>query len=77
LGVLGRCIGHAAFPVPTSQPLTRNNVPVELALVADANEAFFPHGYVMMQLNGNTAIGTYFQYDPVTDKETQIFSETL
>ena len=77
LGVLGRCIGHAAFPVPTSQPLTRNNVPVELALVADANEAFFPHGYVMMQLNGNTATATYFQYDPVTDKETQIFSETL
>jgi predicted phosphodiesterase len=77
LGVLGRCIGHAAFPVPTTQPLTRNDVPVKLALVADPEEAFYPHGYVMMQLNGNAAVATYFQYDPVTDTETQIFSENL
>ena len=77
LGVLGRCIGHAAFPVPTSQPLTRNSVPVRLTLTANPGEAFFPHGYVMMQLDGANASATYFQYDPDTDTETQIFQENL
>jgi predicted phosphodiesterase len=77
LGVLARCIGHAAFPVPITQPLTRNSVPVKLTLVADPKEAFFPHGYVMIQLDGKSATATYWQYDFETDNETQIFGENL
>jgi predicted phosphodiesterase len=74
-GVLGRCIGHAAFPVPTTQTLTRNGVPVKMLLAGNPNQPFFPHGYVMIQLNGKNATAAYIQYDPLTDVETQIFSE--
>ena len=74
-GVLGRCIGHAAFPVPSTQNLTRNSVPVKTALVGSPDQPFFPHGYVMMQLNEKNATATYIQYDPTTDTESQIFTE--
>jgi hypothetical protein len=77
LGLLGRCIGHAAFPVPSSQPLTRNEVPVKMTVTTDHRQAFFPHGYVMMQLNGKTATATYIQYDSENDTETEIFREEL
>jgi hypothetical protein len=77
LGLLGRCIGHAAFPVPTSDRHTRNSVPVKLALVGDPKEADFPHGYVMMQLKGNSATATYLQYDPNSNTDTQVFSESF
>jgi len=76
-GVLGRCIGHAAFPVPTTQSRTRNSVPLKMALVGNSNQPFFPHGYVTMQLHGKNATATYFQYDPVTNAETQIYSENF
>lgn len=74
-GVLGRCIGHAAFPVPSTQSLTRNSVPVKTALVGNPDQPFFPHGYVIMRLNGKNATATYIQYDPATDTESQIFTE--
>jgi predicted phosphodiesterase len=76
-GVLGRCIGHAAFPVSVKTQLTRNSLPVKLALTAGANEQFFPHGYVMMQLNGKHASASYIQYDPTKNAESEIFREDL
>ena len=76
-GVLGRCIGHASFPVPTRLKMTRNRVPVKTGLTPDPNKAFFPHGYVTIQLSGASAKVTYFLYDPETDKETELCSENL
>jgi hypothetical protein len=48
---------------------------VKTALVGSPDQPFFPHGYVMMQLNGKNATATYIQYDPTTDTESQIFTE--
>jgi len=77
LGVLGRCIGHAAFPVATSEKQTRNDVPVAATLTPDPAQAFFPHGYALIKLNGQNAKARYMTYDPATDKATEIFSEDL
>src|SRR5580658_232160 len=77
LNVLARCIGHAAFPVPTNQPSTRNGVPVTMALTPDPSASFFPHGYVMMQIDGKFANAEYIQCDPATGKETVLFTENL
>ncbi|HZS56692.1 MAG TPA: metallophosphoesterase [Bryobacteraceae bacterium] len=77
LGVLARCIGHAAFPIPTSQPCTRNDVPVELTLTPNQSEAFFPHGYLMMNLDGRKAHVTYIQYDFATDQESVLREEDI
>jgi predicted phosphodiesterase len=77
MGLLARCIGHAAFPIPTSQPNTRNDVPVELTLTPNASQAFFPHGYLMMKLDGRKAHVTYVQYDFATDQETVLHEEDI
>lgn len=76
-GVLGRCIGHAAFPVATTASLTRNGVPVAKSLVANPKQPFFPHGYVIVQLKGKDADVAYIQYDATTNTETQFYSESL
>jgi len=78
-GVLGRCIGHGAFPVgrdemgPASPDIKIKDVKLEL----DKNGGLFQHGYCMIQLKGGSAAVTYFQFDAETGIEKQIFAETL
>jgi hypothetical protein len=48
-----------------------------VSLQLDKTGGLFQHGYIMVQLAGDAAAVTYFQYDPLTGQEKQIFSETL
>jgi hypothetical protein len=79
LDVLGRCIGHGAFPVSTTPPLDPPNEGVALEnvkLSADP-QGFYRHGYVLMKLNGPNAHVSYFQYDDEAGQENELFSEDL
>jgi hypothetical protein len=77
--VLGRCIGHGAFPIGKDEigkvnpDIKRTNV----SLALDKTGGLFQHGYIMMQLTGDRTAVTYFQFDPQTGQEKQIFSEAL
>ena len=56
-GVLGRCIGHGAFPIAKDQiPATPKfpEVPVKKN-VQLGGDPFFDHGYVLVELNGPQA----------------------
>jgi hypothetical protein len=53
--------------------IKRTNVSLQL----DKTGGLFQHGYIMMLLTGDRAAVTYFQFDPQTGQEKQIFSETL
>ena len=80
-GVLGRCIGHGAFPVgkdELSAPIP--GVPVQkIALEADdsGKGGLLQHGYVVIQLTGDQASVSYIQYDPRSGTEKEIFAEKL
>jgi hypothetical protein len=77
--VLGRCIGHGAFPVGRDE-LGKVNPDIKIKninLQLDKAGGLFQHGYIMLQLTGDSAALTYFQFDPETGDETQIFDETL
>ncbi len=76
LGVLGRCIGHGAFPVgidelPTHAPI--GNVPVVYVQLG-RGFAFYNHGYAIIDLNGPAATASYYQD---TDENTALFQEPL
>jgi hypothetical protein len=79
-GVLGRCIGHGAFPVSdTPAPFVAPNagVPLEDVNLAVDSTGFYRHGYVLMEIDGPNAHLTYFQYDADTGAENALFSEDL
>jgi hypothetical protein len=78
LGVLGRCVGHGAFPVgvdePQGHPFT--DVPVEsVTLAKDAAGGLFQHGYMLLTLSGTSANASYFQYDSDRDREDALYTE--
>jgi predicted phosphodiesterase len=78
-GVLGRCIGHGAFPVSNRSTYTDNfpDVPLEdVHLDADAND-FYRHGYVLMKMNGPSANLQYIQFNADTGTENVLFEENL
>ena len=77
--VLGRCVGHGAFPVGRDElGSIDSSVPVEnIKLDVDKNGGLLQHGYIIMQLNGSSAALTYFQYDAESGIEKQIFQETF
>ncbi len=80
LDVLGRCVGHGAFPMPVDgpQPTPFEDVPIEdVFLAKDAVGALFQHGYMLMTLTGSTATADYFQYDADNDRETVLYTERL
>lgn len=80
LDVLGRCIGHGAFPVSSKPPVDakRNaDVPLEnVSLSCDPN-GFYRHGYVLMKLNGPNAHLSYIQFDAEAGQENVLFEEDL
>jgi hypothetical protein len=78
-GVLGRCIGHGAFPVAKEEIKVKHaEVPVEaIALGMDSTGALFQHGYVIMDLDGASAKTTYYQFDADSQDEVELFTETL
>jgi predicted phosphodiesterase len=76
LGVLARCIGHGSFPVGLSEvPTTPKYPEVPLApLRLGDNGVFYNHGYVIMDLAGNSATLSYYEDTDETDPQ---FTETL
>lgn len=79
LNVLGRCIGHGAFPVSASQLQNPPNagVPIANVTLATDSDGFYRHGYVIMKIDGPKADLTYYQYNADTDSESVLFTETL
>ncbi len=76
LGILGRCIGHGAFPIGVdeipAQPLFPH-VPVK-PIRLSKGPALYNHGYAMMELSGPNAQVSYYQD---TNTETPLFREQL
>ncbi|HVX67997.1 MAG TPA: metallophosphoesterase [Bryobacteraceae bacterium] len=78
LGVLARCIGHAAFPVAAEEVHRQNtDIPVEdVQLPLDQTGGLLQHGYVVLDLDGAAAHATYIQYDSVAGQEKATFQES-
>jgi 3',5'-cyclic AMP phosphodiesterase CpdA len=78
LGVLARCIGHGAFPVGNGEsPVTPKfpEIPVEpVRLDLDADQAFYNHGYVILDFDGPNAKASYYQE---SDENTPEFVESF
>jgi 3',5'-cyclic AMP phosphodiesterase CpdA len=78
LDVLGRCIGHGAFPVLSSEAgAPHPDVPIDPVTLAQDKQGFFEHGYVTMEIDGPAATVTYYQYDADAGTEAVLFTETL
>jgi 3',5'-cyclic AMP phosphodiesterase CpdA len=77
--VLGRCVGHGAFPVAVDQTEELSpDVPIEdVHLDKDQTGGLFLHGYALLKLDGKNATATYFQYNSDTDEEVVKHTETL
>ena len=77
--VLGRCVGHGAFPVGRDE-LGKVNPEIKIKdveLGLDRSGGLFQHGYVIVELKGDQAAAAYFQFDPGTGQEKRIFDEAL
>jgi hypothetical protein len=76
-GVLGRCIGHAAYPVGINEiPAAPKFSAVPLEAVTLAKGAsFYAHGYAIMELNGPSASVSYYQSSDPEDHA--MFTEKL
>ena len=62
-GVLGRCVGHAAYPVGITEIAAKPkfpNVPIENVTLTKG-PSFYSHGYVVMDLDGPAATVSYYQ----------------
>ncbi|HUI57706.1 MAG TPA: metallophosphoesterase [Bryobacteraceae bacterium] len=76
MGILARCIGHGAFPIGLAEiPKTPKfpEVPVKPIRLGD-DGTFYNHGYVIMDLAGNSATLSYYQD---SDEDEPQFTETL
>jgi hypothetical protein len=81
-GVLGRCVGHGAFPVGVDEKRTADPAlpfDASAALSADSDGGLFQHGYAWMELNdaARTATIQYFEYDVEGGAEKLLLTETL
>jgi predicted phosphodiesterase len=76
-GVLGRCIGHGAYPVGITEiPATPQfpEVPLESVTLAKG-PSFYSHGYAFLELDGASMRVSYYQdSDP---DNVAMFTETL
>jgi predicted phosphodiesterase len=78
-GVLGRCIGHGAFPVDVDEGIKQDpNVPVaKVALSPAGDKALYQHGYVLMDLTPNNATVAYYQFDAESQDEEVLHTEVI
>jgi predicted phosphodiesterase len=76
LNVLGRCIGHGAFPIGISEtgPPKFPDVPMVPDIELGHGDAFMNHGYAVIDLDGDSAAISYFQD---TDEDDALYVETL
>lgn len=76
-GVLGRCIGHGAYPVGVTEiPAAPEfpDVPRE-PVTLSKGPSFYAHGYALLELNGPSMRVSYYQdSDP---ENVAMFTETL
>ncbi len=76
-GVLGRCIGHGAYPVGIEEinyPPQFPNVPLE-PVTLTKGASFYSHGYLIMDIDGPRAHVAYYQdSDP---EDTAMFTENF
>lgn len=75
--VLGRCIGHGAFPVAVDfdRPAAPD-VPFEdVRLDTDRTGGLLLHGYATITLDGPAATARYYQYNADTDGEIEKYKE--
>lgn len=79
MNVLGRCIGHGAFPVSQDPPCDLNfpEIGVEDVTLALDSSGFYRHGYVLMEMNNADAHLSYIQYDADKNTENVLFQEDL
>jgi hypothetical protein len=79
MNVLGRCIGHGAFPVCQDPPLVNGYPEIlleDVSLSLDPT-GFYRHGYVLMEMDGPKAHLSYIQFDAETGEENVLFQEDL
>ncbi len=74
MGVLGRCIGHGAFPIGVDEvpQLKYPEVPIENVRLSGM--PFLDHGYTILDLNGASATLSYFV---TSDENKPVFTETI
>jgi predicted phosphodiesterase len=75
-GVLGRCLGHGAYPVGITEIADSPqfpNVPLEDVRLTKG-PSFYSHGYVVVDLDGPLATVSYYQDSD--SEETPMFTET-
>jgi len=79
MNVLARCLGHGAVPVGFNQIGSADaSVPFEpVRLSVDADGGLFQHGYAIMDLNGAAATVRHYMFDPVSQAEAVLFTETF
>ena len=68
-GVLARCLGHGAYPVGITEIPAKPqfDVPMESVLLT-RGDAFYAHGYAMMELDGPAARVSYYQDSDPEDR---------
>jgi predicted phosphodiesterase len=76
MGILARCVGHGAFPVGLGevpdQP-SHPEIPIENFRL-DAGDAFYTHGYALIDLDGTSAKISYYQD---SDEDNPVFVDNL
>jgi hypothetical protein len=76
-GVLGRCVGHAAYPVGITEigPKPKyQGVPIA-DVTLSKGPSFYSHGYVIVTLDGPRATASYYQTSDPEDHA--MFTEQL
>lgn len=77
MGVLARCIGHGAFPVPLAPPKQVKHpeiVAEDVSLGNDALNLFYSHGYSIIKLSGASATASHYQD---TDEDNPLWVDNL
>ena len=74
LGVLGRCIGHGAFPIGFDENPKIKHAEIPVEDVRLSGNPFLDHGYVVVDLNGRNAKISYFVS---SNENNPVFTETL
>lgn len=76
LNVLGRCVGHGAFPVGIGEVKQPQNPQIPIVSGADlgTGDAFVNHGYAIVDLDGASGTISYYQD---SDEDNALYTETV